>query len=196
MRESPRSQRAVSPVISTVLVVAITVILGAVIATFVLGLGETVSDPGPNIGETTGEIERQDGYQGGIVRITHVAGDSVPVSEMEIVVDATDAACRQRARILNLPSSATGFGENGFSDANLEAGDESIISKGQTADQKWEPGVLHTTNQNRFEAGKFFEFRIAKGECQLTAGDQITVDLVHTPTKSIMISQEIQVQER
>ncbi|WP_336327308.1 type IV pilin N-terminal domain-containing protein [Halovenus sp. HT40] len=39
---------AVSPVIGVILMVAITVILAAVIATFVLGLGEQVSDTAPN----------------------------------------------------------------------------------------------------------------------------------------------------
>lgn len=39
--------RAVSPVIGVILMVAITVILAAVIATFVLGLGESVSDTAP-----------------------------------------------------------------------------------------------------------------------------------------------------
>jgi flagellin-like protein len=38
---------AVSPVIGVILMVAITVILAAVIATFVLGLGESVSDTAP-----------------------------------------------------------------------------------------------------------------------------------------------------
>jgi len=40
---------AVSPVIGVILMVAITVILAAVIATFVLGLGEQISDTGPTI---------------------------------------------------------------------------------------------------------------------------------------------------
>jgi flagellin-like protein len=47
-----RSTRAVSPVIGVILMVAITVILSAVIATFVLGLGESVSDTGPTLSFT------------------------------------------------------------------------------------------------------------------------------------------------
>ncbi|MEF8887928.1 MAG: type IV pilin N-terminal domain-containing protein, partial [Haloarculaceae archaeon] len=41
--------RGVSPVIGVILMVAITVILAAVIATFVLGLGEQVSQTSPQI---------------------------------------------------------------------------------------------------------------------------------------------------
>jgi len=42
-----RSDRAVSPVIAVILMVAITVILAAVIATFVLSLGSSVSETAP-----------------------------------------------------------------------------------------------------------------------------------------------------
>jgi len=44
---------AVSPVIGVILMVAITVILAAVIGTFVLGLGEQVQDTSPNAQFTT-----------------------------------------------------------------------------------------------------------------------------------------------
>jgi flagellin-like protein len=42
--QSDESDRAVSPVIGVILMVAITVILAAVIGTFVLGLGDTVEN--------------------------------------------------------------------------------------------------------------------------------------------------------
>lgn len=45
--EESYGRRAVSPVIAVILMVAITVILAAVIATFVLGVGEQVSDDTP-----------------------------------------------------------------------------------------------------------------------------------------------------
>jgi len=47
-RGGKEGERAVSPVIGVILMVAITVILAAVIASFVLGLGDT-DDPAPNI---------------------------------------------------------------------------------------------------------------------------------------------------
>jgi len=51
-----RQDRAVTPVISTILMVAIVVILAAVISTFVLGFTENFSDPAPTVGDTTGEF--------------------------------------------------------------------------------------------------------------------------------------------
>ena len=47
LRQLLDDDNAVSPVIGVILMVAITVILAAVIATFVLGLGEQVSDTAP-----------------------------------------------------------------------------------------------------------------------------------------------------
>ena len=50
LKEFLDDDRAVSPVIGVILMVAITVILAAVIGTFVLGLGDQVSQTTPNAG--------------------------------------------------------------------------------------------------------------------------------------------------
>lgn len=79
---------AVSPVIGVILMVAITVILAAVIAAFVLGLGES-DEVGPQVsfsynfdeGDTAGESE---------LRISHQSGDRFTASSVEIVGDAGD----------------------------------------------------------------------------------------------------------
>ena len=46
---NPTDQRGVSPVIAVILLVAVTVILAAVIATFALGMGESVENTAPTI---------------------------------------------------------------------------------------------------------------------------------------------------
>lgn len=48
-RREQTEDRAVSPVIGVILMVAITVILAAVIASFVLGLGDQGQEPAPNV---------------------------------------------------------------------------------------------------------------------------------------------------
>jgi flagellin-like protein len=64
--------RAVSPVIGVILMVAITVILAAVIGTFVLGLGDQVQQTSPNAqwdwSEDTSNQE---------VTVTHEGGDAI-----------------------------------------------------------------------------------------------------------------------
>jgi len=71
---------AVSPVIGVILMVAITVILAAVIATFVLGLGEQVSSTAPQASFT---FEYSEGSPGDLT-VTHDGGDSVKASELYV----------------------------------------------------------------------------------------------------------------
>jgi flagellin-like protein len=97
---------AVSPVIGVILMVAITVILAAVIATFVLGLGDRVSNTSPSAsfsfeyseGEglsssestcvhTTGTV-LNDTSTDGALDITHDSGESIEASQLAISDDS------------------------------------------------------------------------------------------------------------
>ena len=71
---------AVSPVIGVILMVAITVILAAVIGTFVLGLGDQVSDSAPQASFN------YDFANGTAVSITHDGGDAVSDSSLSVIV--------------------------------------------------------------------------------------------------------------
>ncbi|ELZ59567.1 MULTISPECIES: type IV pilin [unclassified Haloferax] len=82
--------RAVSPVIGVILMVAITVILAAVIGTFVLGLGDQVGDTAPQAsftfdydGQTELTITHESGAQ--------IDGDLVTIAGNVNVTDAGDA---------------------------------------------------------------------------------------------------------
>ncbi len=68
---------AVSPVIGVILMVAITVILAAVIATFVLGLGDQVSNTAPQASFSTDYDSDK-----GEVTVTHDGGDSIKASNL------------------------------------------------------------------------------------------------------------------
>jgi flagellin-like protein len=77
--------RAVSPVIGVILMVAITVILAAVIGTFVLGLGDQVSESAP---------QAQFGFDftnGTYATIVHDGGDSIPDDTLTVDVGGTTA---------------------------------------------------------------------------------------------------------
>ena len=85
---------AVSPVIGVILMVAITVILAAVIGTFVLGLGDQVQnnppnaqftvefdqsvDPGEATSNTNGLANDTDDSDDGELTVTHDGGESIP----------------------------------------------------------------------------------------------------------------------
>lgn len=88
-------ESAVSPVIGVILMVAITVILAAVIGTFVLGLGEQVQSTTPQVsftfdydeGATTGTLcglSDNDGTDEGDLSITHDGGDQIDEPRVSI----------------------------------------------------------------------------------------------------------------
>ena len=69
--------RAVSPVIGVILMVAITVILAAVIASFVLGLGDSAAEPAPNPTISTSE-------SGDVLTIDVTGGDDFNAGDATI----------------------------------------------------------------------------------------------------------------
>jgi len=77
--------RAVSPVIGVILMVAITVILAAVIGTFVLGLGDQVQSTTPQASfgfDTENTDDASDGVDK--VTITHESGDSIDAPDLRV----------------------------------------------------------------------------------------------------------------
>ena len=81
--------RAVSPVIGVILMVAITVILAAVIGTFVLGLGDSVeSAPQASFNFDYDDTSTEE------VTIRHRGGDNIDTSKLEVRVngDSIDQA--------------------------------------------------------------------------------------------------------
>ncbi len=93
-----QNDRAVSPVIGVILMVAITVILAAVIGTFVLGLGDQVQSTTPQASfgfDTTTVTVQSDGTPNTqdmlAVRITHETGDTISASNLEVSVDGKTA---------------------------------------------------------------------------------------------------------
>jgi len=72
--------RAVSPVIGVILMVAITVILAAVIGAFVIGLGDGVSDTAPNANI---QFDFGEGNENVIIR--HGGGDSIDESDITFI---------------------------------------------------------------------------------------------------------------
>lgn len=143
------ANRAVSAVISTVLMVATTVVLTATVSVFALGFTEDLNATTPVVGQTSGEFVP--GADEQEVLITHVAGDSVPVENIEIVIRATGPGVDTETRLVDLPAEnsdldpenieedsgpiAEGYGDSGPSDPN-----QVIIEDYPTDDNQWEAG--------------------------------------------------------
>ena len=69
-------ERAVSPVIGVILMVAITVVLAAVVGTYVLDLSENVG--------TTPQAKFDFDYRGGTLTVTHGGGDPISAAELNV----------------------------------------------------------------------------------------------------------------
>jgi len=117
-------ERAVSPVIGVILMVAITVILAAVIGTFVLGLGDQVQNTTPsasfgfdseNLGDGTDANDK--------VTITHESGDTIETGSLSVNIGST-AAYEQ---------GSTSNGATGWSGESVSAGDQLVYDEGDTA---------------------------------------------------------------
>ena len=80
--------RAVSPVIGVILMVAITVILAAVIGTFVLGLGDQVSESAPQA-QFSFQFDNSTGTA--IMNITHDGGDAISADQLSVNVAGNTA---------------------------------------------------------------------------------------------------------
>lgn len=156
---------------------AIVVILAVTVSVFTLGVADEITQPGPVVGQSSGELlYDRPGSNDQIVQLTHIAGDRVDVSKLEIAVDAT-AACGKQSRIVNLPTNTLGS-------ANYNGDD---IFDYFSPDG----GQLDTSADGTWSAGETATFRLASTECELNEGDTLTIRVVHTSTQSVIIEETL-----
>ena len=82
------NRKAVSPIIGTILLVAMTIILVAVVGTFVFGLGTHVEQPPKVQFELKDSVDRinDNDARDLIATLTHVEGDPIACEEIQIIV--------------------------------------------------------------------------------------------------------------
>lgn len=92
--ERSTESRGVSPVIGVILMVAVTVILAAVIGTFVLGIGSQVTSETPKVSFDFEFDDGGDGYSNSNdeVTIVHRGGDKVQASSATVKAGGTSYA--------------------------------------------------------------------------------------------------------
>ena len=129
---------AVSPVIGVILMVAITVILAAVIGTFVLGLGDQVQTTAPN---AQFQFDYDSSQQGNLT-ITHSGGDGINADEVflsgDVVKNQSDSDGDG-----NIDAEDLSWGENTPHSGTLRAGDDTTVGGDSTAsyaDYEWNGG--------------------------------------------------------
>lgn len=108
--------RGASSVVGVLLLVAVTVILGAVVATVTLGLGSDSTNDTPKVGW---EYE----YNGGAIQATHESGDEVKIEAL-----STKGSCAAD------PGSSPTTVSSGD---NITIGDGSCATSGETIKILW-----------------------------------------------------------
>ncbi|KAB1191205.1 MULTISPECIES: type IV pilin [Haloferax] len=115
--------RAVSPVIGVILMVAITVILAAVIGTFVLGLGDQVSETAP---QASFSFEYTNDTTNDTLVVAHESGDAIAASRLTLTSTVQFKANTTAASPLSTTHSFENFG-------NIAAGDDIVAGTAVTA---------------------------------------------------------------
>jgi len=101
-----KNDEAVSPVIGVILMVAITVILAAVIAAFVFGMGPPAKAPQASIMITGSSAA------GNYANLTHGGGDSIDLAKTKAIIEQ-GAASRMTIPVLTSNAPGTSFFQAG-----------------------------------------------------------------------------------
>jgi flagellin-like protein len=145
-------ERAVSPVIGVILMVAITVILAAVIGTFVLGLGDQLGDTAP---QASYDVDDVTTGTDGTIEVTKTGGQDIAVSDLRVVVDV--AGSSSEFDLANI----SGAG-------NWRTADTATIDVESTSAESISLRSKSTTGESNID--------------QIDAGDDVTVTIVHKPS--------------
>lgn len=180
------TDRGVSPVVSIILVIAIVVILAATVSVPFFDIVDNINEPAPNVVDTTGEFEAGSGFDQQFVRITHSAGESVAVEEIEIIVRASGPDVDTEARLVDLPGD--GFGQK-LADENIQGNIDLISQTTAGPDDQ----IIVVEDSNIWETGDTIQFRINSGsggadfrEGEDPQADKLEVIIVHTPSNAIL----------
>ncbi|AKG91488.1 archaeal flagellin N-terminal-like domain [Geoglobus ahangari] len=124
-----RDEKGVSPVIGVILMVAITVILAAVIASFVFGLGSKAPKSAPQaqltLSDASDTLDTTDQNQT-VFKIVHNGGEEIRLDEIKIFVyDTSD----------NLVSELT-YSSSGFTDS------QGVLTNSTAVDVVFAPGEI------------------------------------------------------
>ncbi|WP_276301163.1 type IV pilin N-terminal domain-containing protein [Halorussus lipolyticus] len=129
---------AVSPVIGVILMVAITVILAAVIGTFVLGLGQNVQQSSPTASIS---FDQSGAGNSADVTISHDSGDPLKQGNIEVMVDGSPEGVASSWASKSSPNDKVTAGES----INIPSGSlngDSVIKVVWTADGGESSNVL------------------------------------------------------
>lgn len=180
----PPPDRGLSSVVGTVALVAIVVALAAGVLAAGTAMSAT-SNPPPaatlEIADTRAACHGC-GPADQVVRLSHHSGDTLVLSEIELLVSVPD---RRRARLVDLP-----LPTNCLSDDHVEGPD---LFDGRCGRVGGALTAVGSVSDGTWRAGQTARFRIQKGAVRLDSGDRLTVSIVHTPSGSTVAERTVTV---
>ena len=187
----PTADKGVSSVISVILMVGIVVILSATVSVFVLDDTGKITEPAPNVAQSTGEFVAGSASDEQLVRITHSGGDSVAVEEIEIVVRASGTTLDTEARLVDLPAEGKNIDKK-----NIQ-GNKDLITKNAGLFGNPPDKTIIEEDSNVWSATDTIQFRVNSGQADFSAStdddnyaDNLEVVIVHTPTNAIIFEEK------
>ncbi|MFB6074295.1 MAG: type IV pilin [Haloarculaceae archaeon] len=130
---------AVSPVIGVILMVAITVILAAVIASFVLGLGDQATQGQPTASFDF-NYQESSGSNAGVLTISHSGGDTIEAQALYVRGDSITSA--PSGMSADLSSAGSWSSTSQYGDTSEITSGKSIdvgVNSDYQIDVVWEP---------------------------------------------------------
>ena len=159
--------RAVSPVIGVVLMVAITVLLAAVVGSLAFGLGET-RDPAPR---ATFDAGIEDDGNSALLTITHEGGEGIDAARTRVTIELVES---------------NGNGDPaGDADVASPAGTEAVLTAGDT--------VVYDVRANSF-TGKWSGQSVDHHELtDPDAGERVRVTVVDVEANAVVYEETFRV---
>lgn len=167
-------ERAVSPVIGVILMVAITVILAAVIGTFVLGLTDEVGQSAPQASLSVHDTDTSNNN----ITLRHGGGDTIEADETTIVVENDTATTRFAASDMESDGAPIASGDRlriSVGDDDGDPNDDIIEVIGQ--EDPW--ATEGSANPHDFT--------------NVTVDDRVTVTVIDRPSGEIIFDREFRV---
>ena len=182
-----RDEKAVSPVIGVILMVAITVILAAVIASFVFGIGSKAPKTAPTVqiglSDASQSLKSPTGSYVKLFMISHNGGDSIKCSEIKILIynetnDALVDTLMYNTTVKTFQSTTTPYSTsgNGFNGTGYPWFNTTPINDGRL-----DPGDIVTVNMTLHPYQP------------ITSGTTLLVKMIDTASNQPIFSGTVQV---
>jgi len=177
-------ERAVSPVIGVILMVAITVILAAVIGTFVLGLGDSL-EQAPQAQISGDDADAQSPFSSGdgtkdILTISHDGGDEIEAGDYRVRISNGSGTFHT---VYNSSGTHT------FQIGNADAGGDDTLTVSLTSS----PDTFGVGDTITVQAGSYTDGGDASND-DISFDGEWEIQIIHVPSDSIIVDETVDIE--